>query len=140
MISVQKCQGSVTLLLLIVILFLTLLATGLAGQIKIEMNHFILSEQEQGAHYAAEAGINIALAEIMKHSQSFQQTLVENLDDSGQCYAVVKIDKPSSVYYITSDGIFHGIHQKLTATVENYPGSKAKVLIQNSFPNAYSSQ
>lgn len=136
MISVQKSQGSVTLLSLIAIFFLTLLATGLAGQIQIEMNHLVLSEQEEMAHYAAEAGINIGLAEIMIHSQNFQQTVVENLDDSGQCYAVVKIDKPSSVYYITSDGIFHGMHQKLIATVENYPGPQAKVLIRNSVANS----
>lgn len=135
MISIQKSRGSVTLFILIVIFFLTLLATGLAGKIQIEMNHLALSEQEAVAHYAAEAGINVGLAEIMVHSHNFQQTLVENLDDSGQCYAIVKIDKPSSTYCITSDGIYHGIHQKLTATVENYPGSQAKVWIKNSFAN-----
>ncbi len=133
MIFIQKQQGAITLLTLMIILFLTLLATGLAGQIQLAMNHLILGEQEVAAYYAAEAGINLALAEIMKNPQNFQSRWEENLAGPPPCQVVVVIDKSGSVYYIQSEGLSRAVRHKLTATVENFPGNEARVRIQGSF-------
>jgi hypothetical protein len=131
----QGQQGSVTVLTLILILFLTTLATGLAGQIRTQVNTLTLAQQETRARYAAEAGINIALAEIMNHPQDFQQHWQEVLAAMPQCSTDIVITKSDRIYYLYSDGKSGDIHQKLTATVENYPGEQTKVLIQSSFVN-----
>ncbi len=135
MVADQGQRGSVTVLTLIMILFLTTLATGLAGQIRTQVNNLTLTQQETKARYAAEAGINMALAEIMNHPQNFQQQWQGVLVAMPQCSTDIVITQSDHIYYLYSDGKSGGIHQKLTATVENYPGPQTKVLIQSSFVN-----
>jgi hypothetical protein len=135
MVANNRQHGSITIFTLFVILFLTTLALGLAGQIRTQVNTLILVQQETRARYAAEAGINLALAEIMNHPQNFRPQWQEDLVALPQCSTDIAITKPASIYYIHSDGKSGGIHQKVTATVENFPGTQAKVLIQSSYVN-----
>jgi Tfp pilus assembly protein PilX len=135
MVANNRQQGSVTILTLLVILFLTTLALGLAGQIRTQVNTVTLVQQETRARYAAEAGINLALAEIMNHPQNFRPQWQEVLAALPQCSTNIAITKGDSSYSIHSDGQSGGIHQKVTATVKNYPGPQAEVLIQSSYVN-----
>lgn len=135
MVADQGQRGLITVLTLITILFLTTLAAGLAGQIRIQVNTLTLAQQETRARYAAEAGINIALAEIMNHPQNFRPQWHEVLTAIPQCSTDIVITKSDHIYYLYSDGKSGVIHQKMTATVENYPGAQATVLIHSSFGN-----
>lgn len=135
MVTKQVQRGSVTVLTLITIMFLTILATGLAGQIRTQVHTLMLAQQETRAHYAAEAGINMALAEIMNHPQNFRSQWREFLTAIPQCSTDIVITKTDRSYKIHSDGQLGMIHHKMVATVSNYPGSQAKVSIQSGFAN-----
>lgn len=134
--TADKAQsGSITLITLITIGFLTTLALGLAEQVRTEVQTLAIMQQEINARYAAEAGINMAFAEITNEPQNFRQSWQEVLVEVSHCSVDISITKREQGYSIYSDGQSGSIHYKVTAAVENYPGVQAKVAIENNFAN-----
>lgn len=118
---IAKQQGVITIYLLFIALFLSMLAAGISEKAQTEIKTRQMAEENQTAQYAAEAGVQEAFAEITEHPKDFRSSWTENLPGTAGTFSVT-VKQNDRIYFVESTSQVSGIQKCLTATVTYRPG------------------